>query len=1373
MRRLLLLGITWMSIGVALPAKAQIHYRFENISSDQGLSNGTINAIIQDTKGFMFFGTNQGLNRFDGFKFKVFFAQSGNVNAISDNSVRSLLEDTSGDIWVGTDGGLNKFNPITETFQSFKALADSFGISNQVMDILQDHAGNLWLATFTYQTRMGGLVLFNQEKNTLEKFNENGVLDYIKDIEVDDYGNLWLASSNGITIFDPLKRLFVKQIRSEANNPTGPISNNITTLFREKNGVIWATTYSNAVTKITYTRNLDLTFENIEEIIRDKKGNPVKSMIKDLKGNIWISTFEGIGVYNSVTGKIFNIRARDNDPYTLKENGVNLVFEDRSGTIWIGHGTVGISKIKNNKGFHVLTKDSDQQETLAGDNVMAIHVDKEGTLWANIVDGGIHKIDFQGNYHSYPRIKIYTVPKRIINAITSDQQGRIWIGSEDYIAKLDGDKFITVGNQYNYAFVVDHQNNLWGTNSQQLFRVENKNANITYSISLPDSRLKSKIKLVNFSQIIEDYSRRVWTTNWQGEIFCYDTLQSRFFIPEIDISTDTTFKDTRISTFLVDKKDHFWSATLEGLGKYKIVKSSNGNQIKLSLEKVFRERDGLTTKDGISNLYTAAIEEDKNGNIWLAQVGLSVLNPETNQIKKFDLDDGLPSNTFAFHSSSKLKNGYLAFGTTNGICIFHPDSIQDNAVLPKIVITDFQVFHSSVSIQSQNPDIKHNQFTLPQSITYTNEFTIAYDMNVLGFEFAAMDFKAPQRNQYAYQMVGFDKDWVYSGNKNTTTYTNLEPGTYTFRIKGSNNDGIWNEQGVSLKITILPPPWKTWWAYVCYSIGFVLLLLAGRNEIVKRERLKTKAKLKEAEAEKYHEMDTLKSRFFANISHEFRTPLTLLLGPLEKRLSIATEPNDKAELSIMHRNASRLLTLVNQLLDLSRLEAGTLALKVHKQSLNNFIPSIASQFSSMADSKAIHFEVRIEHSVELYFDPDKLEKIITNLLSNAFKFTPSGGSIIVSISQHGPTPTFDQGFAEIKITDSGQGIEKEHLGRIFDRFYQVDTSSTRKYEGSGIGLALTKELVELHYGTIGVVSTLGTGTSFSIQLPLGNAHLKTNDIQETNTEVPPSRFLSNTPFPTGDHETLISDGGLRPTVLIVEDNADLRFYLSNSLQEKYKVHEAADGEQGLATACEVVPDLIISDLMMPRMDGLQLCERLKADERTSHIPIILLTAKTDIETKLDGLHLGADDYMAKPFDAREFQARISNLIENRRVLQEKFSKKFNLSATEIQVESLEDRFLKKVKSSIETRMSDPAFGVESLAEEVAMSTIQVYRKLKAITGQTPNDLIRNIRLERAASLLRQHAGNVSEVADQVGFNNLSYFSKCFREKYGVSPSEFK
>ena len=620
-------------------------------------------------------------------------------------------------------------------------------------------------------------------------------------------------------------------------------------------------------------------------------------------------------------------------------------------------------------------------------------------------------------------------------------------------------------------------------------------------------------------------------------------------------------------------------------------------------------------------------------------------------------------------------------------------------------------------------------------------------------------------------MVGFDPDWIYSGNRRTATYTNLNPGTYTFRVKGSNNDGVWNEEGKSLQIIILPPPWRTWWAYLCYGILLLFLLFVSRNEIIKRERLKAKAKLKELETEKYQELDTLKSRFFTNISHEFRTPLTLLLGPIEKRLSVATEPSDRTELSIMYRNAARLLTLVNQLLELSRLEAGTLKLKAKYQSLPSFIQSIASQFASMADSKSIRFKIEAENPLSLFFDADKMEKIITNLLSNAFKFTQGGGTITLTLNEHSPSERFKNGYAEIKVIDSGPGIESEHLEKIFDRFYQADSSSTRGYEGSGIGLALTKELVELHRGSISVSSEQGAGSCFTVLLPMGQEHLQPFEIDLTEIEPRTVSYTDEKSVDETDQVIPVQHTSLA-SVLIVEDNADLRYYLTSNLKNLYNVHEASDGEIGYALALDLIPDLILSDLMMPKMDGLQLCKKLKTNEKTSHIPFILLTAKTEIETKVEGLQLGADDYVAKPFDARELQARINNLIESRKKLQQKFSKQFSLSVSDITVESVEERFLKKVKDTIETHLGDPDFGVENLADEVAMSHIQVYRKLKALTGQSPNELIRNMRIDRAASLIRQRAGNVSEIAYQVGFNSMSYFAKCFKDKFKVTPSEF-
>jgi len=528
----------------------------------------------------------------------------------------------------------------------------------------------------------------------------------------------------------------------------------------------------------------------------------------------------------------------------------------------------------------------------------------------------------------------------------------------------------------------------------------------------------------------------------------------------------------------------------------------------------------------------------------------------------------------------------------------------------------------------------------------------------------------------------------------------------------------------------------------------------------------------EAQADKIMELDKIKSRFFANISHEFRTPLSLILGPLEKRLSTKQPPEDQRDIELMHRSASRLLSLVNQLLDLSKLEDGSLSLRVTEQDITQSVSSIASQFASMAEARGIHFVVNSTEPISIFIDSDKITKIISNLLSNAFKFTAAGGSITVVVKKGDANFKYAEGYAEILVVDTGVGIDAEHLPRIFNRFYQVDNSVTREYEGSGIGLSLTKELVDLHHGDISVSSTMGKGSTFVVTLPLGKSHLQPEEIDTMSTLV--SSQVSSMSWATpGSTEGVELNGAshANPKILLVEDNTDMRYYLRDGLKDQFTILEAADGEEGLKIALAEVPDLIVSDLMMPRLDGMSLCQKLKVDERTSHIPLILLTAKADVQTKIEGFQVGADDYIPKPFHTGELNARIVNLIEGRKKLQEKFSRQLSLRPREIQVISLEEKFIQKVVSIIEDNIGNATFSVDILAREAAMSSVQLYRKLKAVTGSTPNDLIRNMRLERASSLLKQRSGNVADIAYQVGFNNLSYFAKCFREKYGLTPSE--
>jgi signal transduction histidine kinase/DNA-binding response OmpR family regulator len=734
--------------------------------------------------------------------------------------------------------------------------------------------------------------------------------------------------------------------------------------------------------------------------------------------------------------------------------------------------------------------------------------------------------------------------------------------------------------------------------------------------------------------------------------------------------------------------------------------------------------------------------------------------------------------------------------TGEGFFFFHPEDISDNTCIPQIIVIDFKV--------------RNEEFRTDSGIVSKKHLRLKHNENFFSFEFAALDYVCPEKNQFAYFLEGLEDDWVYSGNRRYVSYSSVPPGNYVFRVKGSNNDGYWNETGTSLAITILPPPWRTWWAYFLYGIAILGLITAWRSYDLNRQRLKHQLALEHLEAQKLKELDSTKSRFFANISHEFRTPLTLVLGPLDKLRAIVPKEAER-DLEIMQRNARRLQHLINQLLLLSRLEAGQMKLKAKELNIVKLVNGYVQSFESLAKQKRIELVFHsAEKEIMAFVDRDKMEKILYNLLSNAFKYTPAGGKISVEIGQldswavgqkyeilsNCPTaqlPNLSSNYVTVSITDTGPGIPPEHLPHIFDRFYQADDSSPRRQEGTGIGLALVKELVELHHGKISAESEPGSGTNITIVLPLGSGHLKAEEI---TTEMDPEQLEERdadlilaeqgTAKSPGERKKLLTEvivsetkAGQVPLIMVVEDNADLREYIRGFLLASYHLVEAADGEEAWQEATVKIPDLVISDVMMPKMDGFELCQKLKNDERTSHIPVILLTAKAEVGDKLEGLETGADDFIIKPFNTEELQIRIKNLLKQREKLKEQFLKEagrtglaFLLDMPEDKILSMDEKFMQKAVRIITENMEDPEFSVEDFASRMAMSHVQLHRKLVALTGQPANRLIRTVRLTKAAQLIKNKSATITEIAYEVGFNNLSWFARCFHEQFGLSPSEY-
>jgi signal transduction histidine kinase/DNA-binding response OmpR family regulator len=811
-----------------------------------------------------------------------------------------------------------------------------------------------------------------------------------------------------------------------------------------------------------------------------------------------------------------------------------------------------------------------------------------------------------------------------------------------------------------------------------------------------------------------------------------------------------------INAIYEDSRHTLWIGTWAGLNRFNPLTGTF---------KAYRKEDGLA--DNV----VYGIIEDEDGNFWVStNQGISKFDPVHISFENYNTADGLQAQEFIRGSFLKSRSGELFFGGVNGFNSFFPKAILSNPNIPPVYVTNFWIYNELMKPGAPNSPLKSN-------ITETESIVLPYTQNEFTFEFAALNYSQAFKNRYSYYLEGYDKAWHDAGSQRRASYAKVPPGVYTFRVKASNNDGIWNESGTALKIIVRPPWWKTSWAYCAYTILAVALFLWYRQNLINRERLKNDLKLEHLELTKMQEMDKLKSTFFTNISHEFRTPLTLILSPIKDMLAGDFKGDVKKQYQMVIRNGERLLRLINQLLDLSKLGAGSMKLKVVRLDIIQFLKPIVSAFESYAERS--HIKFLFEYPVAplwVYIDPDKFEKIITNLLSNAFKFTREGEiKLSVKIVSEPDSPKLDVNeFLEIAVTDSGAGIPQEFLSSIFDHFYQVAHHSNS--EGTGIGLSLTKELVELHKGKITVVSTQGKGSTFSVQLLLGKDHFKESEIDESDgpifehqkfvAGIDLSRPLTTTEDQEG-HETL-------PKLLIVEDNQDMRSYIAQSLQSHFSIVEAKDGKEGIKKGLEVIPDLIISDVMMPEMDGVALCKAFKTNIYTSHIPLILLTAKADLESRIEGLETGADEYLSKPFNSVELQIRARNLIRSREILRERYtaSKKLILEPKEISITSLDEKFLKNIIQVIEENMSDSSFRVETLAKQLEMDQMAMYRKIKALTGQTAVEFLRTLRLKRAAQLLRQQKLTVSEVTYLVGFNDLQYFRTCFRKLFGVSPSEY-
>lgn len=1380
--------------------------RFERLSVEEGLSHSYVNCIIQDRQKFMWFGTQDGLNRYDGYNFTIFKHDPGKPQTISNNCIWAIHQDRSGNLWIGTSRGLNKFDPTTETFSRY---------------LHDDH-----------------------NPNSLSHNDVRAICE-------DSSGRLWIGTAKGLNKFDPASQTFT-HYRHDPSDPNSLSHDFISVIYEDSFGVLWIGTGDYAASSRGLNRLVTSKTGNYESeqatfkhyLFHPDSGhegsNWITSIFEGRAGMLWVGTDGGLQNYNRSTDSFVSYQHDPNDVSSLSKNNVKSIFEDKTGTLWIGTWGGGLNRFdkKSGKFTHFLNNPLNPG-SLSNNKVLAIYPDRFGDLWIGTAGSGINKFNPAGKLFSHYKRYGYHEGGPAINdvrAVYEDDSGVLWIGTWWDLHTVNRKTGIRARPwTYNYTVLSlgkDPSGNMWVGQANGLVMIDKTTGRFTryrYSRENPRGLMHPAINAMYI-----DSSGTLWLGTWGGLHILVPNEIERFrsrypalgryqrdaenlSILFYDVSHLANFKrythepdnprslsHNVIKSILEDKSGMIWVGTMNGLNKFDRAKKTftrflhdPENPKSLSsndIRAIFEDSSGIlwigtlrglnkfdrqaltfthfTEKDGLPSYVINAILGDSEGSLWLStNKGLSKFNTQTGIFKNYDATDGLQGNQFNLGAFYKNKKGEMFFGGTNGLTIFHPDSIRDNPQVPPIVLTRFKKFNQEVKLDT--------------AISRVKLVTLSYKDNVFSFEFAALNYTNPQKNQYAYRMDGFDEDWIYAGNKREATYTSLDPGEYVFHVKGSNNDGVWNEDGVSVRIVITPPWWRTGWAYAGYAILFAIALYGLRQFEFNRARLRNELKMRKFEAQKLHEVDQMKSSFFTNISHEFRTPLTLILGPIEKMLTRTTDDASRQELRMVRRNARRLQRLINLLLDLSKLEANHMPLRAKPTNIVSLLKDIVMSFASLAERKRISLTFNAsEQPVMAYVDRDKVEKIISNLLSNAFKFTAEGGkiSVDVSVCQDGPRGDHKgspAGFAEIAVKDTGKGIPPERLEKVFDRFYQVDDAYTREQEGTGIGLALTKELVELHHGEIHVDSEVERGTTFVVRLPLGKDHLGPEQVLEdipAEPESAPSEHATSEEIFEDKKEGVCKPEASKkeplPRLLIVEDNRDVRVYMRGCLERDYAIVEAKDGEAGLRTGIAKIPELVISDVMMPKMDGFELCRKLKADERTSHIPVILLTARASRESKVEGLETGADDYIIKPFDARELQVRVKNLVEQRRKLRERFQRELILQPGDVTVPSADTKFLKRALTIVEEHMADFEFNVETFAHKVAMSRMQLHRKLHSLTGLSASRFIRTMRLKRAAQLLKQRSGNIAEIVYEVGFNNIPYFNKCFREQFGLSPSEF-
>lgn len=1362
----IILIIGWLQLfGIYTPLDAQDNdVYFENLIAEQSLSQLTVSSIFQDSKGFIWFGTLNGLNQYNGYDIKVFRSSADKSGKISSNYINSITEDSLGYLWIGTDKGLNRFSYEKNEFLSFfKDKETEYNISHdRVSFVYRDKLDQIWIGTEQ------GIDLVDQKKLTFTKrtFDDFLYNNRIITIHDDSYGNLWIGTLKGLVKYNMKNdKYFI--FRKELDNPHSISSNHVRTVFEDSRKNLWIGT-SSGLNLYDPKNNRFLHFGKTTYLGLSLTNNAIRCIIEDKRQNLLIGTNKGLNILNLSTKTVKKYVPDKIIPGSLNHFYIYSLFVDNAETVWIGtfNGGVNYFNQKYNQ-FRYINPASNF--VYGGVNKILL---KDNNLWVGTDGGGLLQYDHQ-----------YSFKNQYLFEKTSRQ-----FNSENFIKSVLGiDNSLLLGTATGKVLLFD----LNSRKVAETIQSESKTFTNVYEVSngellfcvhdtlglrklnLNDKNFETVTYLNNANRemlfpfttcVVEESPGVYWIGTKYVGLYYYDS--NNLLVKRYSAGKDSlSLKSNYISALHIDNLNNLWIGTNQGFYLFS------------------REAENFHSYDishGLPSVDIRGILEDEAGYLWIATIfGVSRFDPTKNTFINFSKDNGFPIQEISNFSFTLLENKHIAVGGNNGFAIFNPLEIKFDSFKPPVLITEFKLFNSTYT---DNP--------IQVALHVNNKKPIELKNNQSNFiiEFVALNYIFPRNTQYAYKLEGFDTEWNYVGKQRTATYTNLRAGDYLFRVKALNNDGTWSESQGTLDIIVHPPLWKTWWAYLIYVLSITGLALLFLHYFHLKNEIRVK-KIEQKNAEKAHQ---LRLRMFTNFSQELRTPLTLILGPLEDIMSDKVLPGEITNsLKMMQKNTNRLKTLVEQLVDFRKQESGKILLKAAEGRFNIFIIEIVMAFNTIAARQKINYNIEVEEGpIFLWFDRQQMEKVFFNLLSNAFNNTPTGGAISVSVKKCNvsklkelPKETREllintgaRDFVVTQITNSGKGIPEEEYDKIFDPFYQMTDNTNQTPAGTGIGLSLVKGITELHHGIVSVNSVQNEWTTFKVILPIGKEHFATHEIQSGYI---PSENISNYHLLDESLEDdfsiskQIAQNKNKHTVLLIDDNNDIRSYLKSRLTKEYNIIEASDGNEGLSKALKKTPDIIISDIMIPEIDGLQLCLQLKKNISTCHIPIILLTARTTYLKIKEVYEVGADDYIIKPFSANLLRLKIKNVLTNRERLKQVLGEKLPYELSSAEMTSMDEQFLEKTYQVVEKNISNPDFMIDDLSKEVGMSRSSLYRKIKALTNYSANEFIKNYRLKVASKYLCETNLSISEIAYKTGFNNPSYFTNCFRKFYKTSPTNYK